>query len=388
MKHIRSKKRIICILFVLSFCFLAAVTVSAQQETGEPETIDELSQLADALELGSLTDALPQETYSFLQESGLDPQKPEALLSVSSQSAVALVWDAVKECFTAPFAVLTSLFVLIILTSVSRSVIALSSPMEELYSCITAMVVCAVLVLPLSECVTRVCTAMDAVGVFLNAFVPIYCTALALAGHTLRAAGYQSLLLVVSQIITTLSYRVFSPLCGMMIAVNISSGVSKTVNGKSFAAGISKTVKWCMGFSMMLFSGVLSLNTASAGAADSLALRTGKFVIGSSVPVIGSFVSESYTAVRASLGILRTGIGIYGVFAVLLLLLPVFAEVLLYRLILSIASITSDLFGLKDLSDVFSAVGDTASVMLSLIITLFLMFVMSLSIVVTFGGSV
>ena len=388
MKCISSKKKIICILFAFSFCFFTIITVSAQQAEGEQEIFDEFSQLAVPLGLDEAAEALPQETYDQLKESGLDPQKPHTFLSASSESAVVLVWNAVKECFTAPLAVLTSLFVLIILTSVSRSIIAMSSPMEELYSCITAMVVCAVLVLPLSECVTRVCTAMDAVGVFLNAFVPIYCTALALAGHTLRAAGYQSLLLIVSQIITMLSHRVFSPLCGMMVAVNISSGVSKTVNGKGFAAGISKTVKWCLGFSMMLFSGVLSLNTASAGAADSLALRTGKFVIGSSVPVIGSFVSESYTAVRASLGVLRTGIGIYGVFAVLLLLVPVFTEVLLYRLVLSISSIISDLFGLNDLSDVFSAVGDTASVMLSLIITLFLMFIISLSIVVTFGGIV
>ena len=387
MKYIRCQKKVLYIIFTVVFFVLTTITVTAQQEEKQLQVFSNLSELSADLETDTVIAALPEETQMQLQEAGLDLNNPAGLFSISSESVISLVWNAIKECFTAPFGVLTCLFVLIILASVSRSAILSSSPLEEIYSCLTVMVVCAVLILPISNSVTRVCTAMEAVGVFLNAFVPAYCVVLALAGHTLRAAGYQSVLLLVSQIITMLAYRVFSPLCGMMIAVNISSGVSKTVNGKNFAAGISKTVKWCMGFSMMLFSGILSLNTASAGAADSLALRTGKFVIGSSVPVIGSFVSESYTAVRASLGVLRTGIGIYGVFAVLILLLPVFAEILLYRVVLSIASLTADLFGLKDLSDIFSAVGDTASVMISLVVTLFLMFVMSLSIVVTFGGS-
>lgn len=376
----RKAGRIVKIAVLLLLLGCIPVAAASGQEGSAPLSGDLSKQL-------DLSAGLSEEALGQLESIGLDPNDPESLTKLDSAGFLNLLWQSLQSCLVTPFSVFLSLLLLILLCSVTQSSFLPQSPFSDTYSCLSAMVVCAVLVVPLSQSIYRVCAALEAVGVFLNVFVPAYCGILILCGRVLTAAKYQSTVLVLSHAITTLTYRVFSPLCGMMIAVSVASGVSRVVDGRKLAAGIGKAVKWCLGFCMMLFSGTLALHTAASGAADSLSQRTQKFLIGSSVPVIGSSISDAYTAVRSSFGLLRTGAGLYGIIAVLVILLPVFTEITLYRLTLFLSGIIADLFGLDDLSATFSAINSTASILISLMVTIFLTFVISLSTVVTLGGS-
>lgn len=364
---------------------LLVIVPVAAVPAGEEETTD-LSDYAQLLREYEITSGLSDEVSERMQELGLDPDSPESLMELATGGFLNLLLESFKSCLTTPFSVFLALTVLILLCSVTQSSFLPQSPFSDTYSCLSAMVVCAVLVVPLSGSIYRVCAAMEAVGVFLNVFIPAYCGILMLCGKMLTAAKYQVTLLAVSQGINTLTYRVFSPLCGMMIASSVASSVSGVLDGRKLASGIAKAVKWGLSFCMMLFSGILALNTATAQMKDSLTQRTQKFLIGSSVPVIGSSISDAYTAVRASLGVLRTGTGLYGIVAVLVILLPVFLEITLYRAALFLSGVIADLFGLDALSSTFSAINDTASILISLMITLFLTFVVSLSTVAVLGG--
>lgn len=106
-----------------------------------------------------------------------------------------------------------------------------------------------------------------------------------------------------------------------------------------------KTVTVTLGFLSTVFVGLLSIKGLLAGAADSAAAKGAKFLIGSFVPVVGGAVSDALGSIVSSLSLVRGATGAFGILAVLLIALPVFAELLLWLLTLNLCAIGADLFG-------------------------------------------
>lgn len=61
------------------------------------------------------------------------------------------------------------------------------------------------------------------------------------------------------------------------MALNISGGLSSTVDLSGLAAMVSKFIKWGLGLIATVFGAVIGLQSLLAGAADSVALKAGKF---------------------------------------------------------------------------------------------------------------
>jgi len=131
--------------------------------------------------------------------------------------------------------------------------------------------------------------------------------------------------------------------------------------------------------------GILSIQTVVSASSDTLALKTAKFIVGSSVPLAGTALSEALTTVTASLGLLKSSVGVYGVVACVAIFLPFLAELLIWRVILVICSSVSDLFSLPKISGLLRSVDTVMSVIIGIIMLTCAMFVISLTVVMTVG---
>jgi len=130
-----------------------------------------------------------------------------------------------------------------------------------------------------------------------------------------------------------------------MLALSIVSALSPIFNWNGITNIIKKTVTVTLGFLSTVFVGLLSIKGLLAGAADSAAAKGAKFLIGSFVPVVGGAVSDALGSIVSSLSLVRGATGAFGILAVLLIALPVFAELLLWLLTLNLCAIGADLFG-------------------------------------------
>jgi stage III sporulation protein AE len=108
---------------------------------------------------------------------------------------------------------------------------------------------------------------------------------------------------------------------------------------------VKKQYTTLLAFLMMLLLAMIATQTTLASKADTLAMRSVKFAAGNMIPVVGGSVSELIRTVGAGIGYLRGVIGICGVMLLLLLLLPTFVRLLLYRLVWQIGASLADLLG-------------------------------------------
>ena len=104
---------------------------------------------------------------------------------------------------------------------------------------------------------------------------------------------------------------------------------------------LSRTVRgWMLalfGAFGALLPATLAFQTAISSAADSMTVRTVKYAVGQSVPVVGGAISGALGTLATSLGVMKSTLGGASFLAVLLLLLPPLSELFLCRMMLSLA---------------------------------------------------
>ena len=111
--------------------------------------------------------------------------------------------------------------------------------------------------------------------------------------------------------------------------------------------------------------------------------QTAKFVISGFVPIVGSAVSDAYTTVKGSFGILKCTAGTAGTIAVLMLLLPPVAEILIYRIVMWTAGTAAEMFSVKPIEKLLKGIDSGLAIIMSVLICFGMLFIISTAILMT-----
>lgn len=357
------------IIMILVLIFVFAIPVSAEG------TI-----LKDS-DSEKLIEALPQDAKDYMEENEIDASKSDWIKNLNFSSVLKDIWNILKSKVTTPFATM-SLMLGVVLLSSSLTVIGNSNSSKTTGFAVTA--VSAVLIAtPIFNVVNSACEIMQTASVFMTAFVPVFATVVVANGQAVTGTSMGALLLGASQVVELVGTHLVIPLMCGYLSVSIASSVSPILSKTTLAESIKKLSFWIMSFFTTVFLGILSIQTVINASADSLSIRTAKFVIGSSVPMAGTVLAEALTTVTASLGVLKTTVAIYGVIACVVIFLPLLIELVLWRICLNVTSIVSDVLSVANISKLVKSVDMAVSVLCGIILLSMALFVISLSVVVS-----
>ncbi len=331
-----------------------------------------------------LYEHLPDETQEFLNRNGITPESGLWVNDLGTENVFSHIWEFIKTGAKTPFKIFAAVLAVILLSAAIASLdLKGGASSTALYA--TAMVLAVIISAPLFSAVSAGVNALKGSSVFMTAFVPVFAVIVAASGSAVTSASMSSLLLGSAQTVNLISSFCVLPLMGGYLAISLASSVSPIVSQTGIADGIKKLSFWIMSLITTIFTGILSIQTAVNASADSLSIRTARFIVGSSVPVAGTALSEALTTVTASMGMLRSSVGIYAVLAVCLIFLPVLAELVMWRVVLIVNACVSDLFSLPKISALLRSVDTVLSVLIGIILLTGAMFVISLTVVISAG---
>ncbi len=332
-----------------------------------------------------LYDNLDEQTYDFFKENDINLKNPDWVNQITSKSALAHIWEIVTTGIKMP--INTGLLIAgIIFLTASLTAFGVS-PRFETAIYVAVLGIGALVANNIWQSVEAAVNMVKSCSVFMMSFVPVFASVLALSGKTVTAPAMSALLLGSSEAVSFVSSFAVLPLMGGYLSLSIASGVSPLINNSGVVDSIKKLSMWIMSLLGSVFLGVLSIQTAVNSAADSVALRTAKFILGTSVPVAGGVLSEAVSTISASMGLLRSSIGIYGVVAIAVMMLPILIEVILWRCVLMLNISLSGLFSLPKVTGILRAVDSMLSILLGVVLMVGGMFIIALSIIVTVGKS-
>ncbi len=363
------------IVFILIFlCF--SLNINAQ----ETDIYKQQLENSGALEI---EDSLPDYVKEYLNENSIDISDYNWVNTLTSQNVFSHIWGFLKSGIKGPLIALSSILAVILISALlfQNENSAVNTAVMFATSLATASIVC----VPVFSVISASVNAMKGCAVFMSAFIPVFAVIIASSGQVATSVSMSALLLGATNAVSFISNFAVVPLMGGYLSISVASSVSPLLNNNEISSAIKKLSFWIISFVSTVFLGILSVQTAVNASADNLSMRTAKFLIGSSVPVAGGVLSEALNTLTASMSLLKTSVGIYGVVICCLIFLPILIELLLWRFALWITNFISQNFSLGKISGLIEAVDTVLSVLVGIIILNCAMFVLSLTVLVSSG---
>lgn len=350
-----------------------------------PARADVYTDQYDASGADRLYDSLPDSTQDIYDRLEIDPSQSDWVNKINTGNIFTLIKEFVSSGGKTPLMTGAALIALILIISA----FTLFSEKEESkipVSYISALSVSAVALVPVFTVIASAARSIKAGAQFMLSFVPIYGTVLFAAGKPITSAASGTLLLAASEGLVQLSSYVITPLVGSYMALCLCGSVSPIINSAGISELIKKSANWVIGLVSTVYLGVLSFQTTVNSAADNLAVRTGKFLVGSFIPVVGGAVSEALTTVQSCVSMLRATVGIYGALSLALILLPVIIELILWRMTLLVCASAASVFEIEHIGAVLRAADAAVSFLLGIMLLCGLAFIISITVITTAGG--
>ncbi len=366
------------LLLILLISLIFIPSVSAE----EADLYKDQLQISGADELN---DYVPESAKDFIDES-FDLTSPDWVNSLSGENAFLHIFGFIKSGAKTPFKIFGTVLALIILTSVIQN--AVGNQINSTATFATVAAISLVLLSPIYSVITASVDALKGCALFMTAFVPVFAAVIAASGKALSAASMSGILLMAANFVTYISSFAVIPLMTGHLSLSIASSVSPLLQSSNLAGSLKKVSLWLMGFISTVFVGILSIQTAVNASADNLTMKTAKFIVGSTVPVAGGVLSEALGTVTASLSLLKSSVGIWGVLICALTFLPIIIELLLWRLSLFGLSFFSETFSLSKITALLKSVDSLLSVLIGIVLLTAAMFTISLTVVVLGGKGV
>lgn len=210
---------------------------------------------------------------------------------------------------------------------------------------------------------------IEDLNVFSKALMPTLTAASAAAGAPAAALTRQTVVMVVSDLLTTLLYGLFLPMIYAMLALRTVGMVSKNPLFPRLAGSIKQLFLLSLRYMLILYFGYLTVTGIIGSTADTLARKATKTVITTGVPVVGGMISEATDSVIAGAAMVRNTVGVVGVLGVLgLALLPLLytgVNYLTLRLVASLSSAVSE-----KTAAAIDILADTMSLLFAIITTI------------------
>ena len=363
----------ILLIFLLCFTAVSSFPVFAEDEpaTLPPEYGDFLSEIPS-----DIAELLPDGLF----ESDLDSVYGASGEMTDFSYLLGALLEAVGLCMSDCIRLLILLLAIVFIGSIFNGTgDMLGASKSSLTFCVKLVMFSAIAGSAVGI-VGEVTEYFNRLNVLTAATAPVMGVLYALGGNLTSAVISGEMMSIFLSVCQYVNSSTVVPVFSLLLAFALMSAVS----GGLRLSVISDTVKrWYvsfLGIIMTVLSIAMGLQSALASKADGVTMKGLKYMISTSIPVVGGAISGSMSSLAAGVGLMRTTFGVTVTVILILMLLPLLVKLILYKHTFELAATVAELMGgggegklLRDISGMYGfllAAASISSVVLILAVTL------------------
>ena len=240
-----------------------------------------------------------------------------------------------------------SLVALALLVSITGNFTQEKANATDLAGCISAAVL---LLSPSGSLIDLGIETVRQIGDYGKLLLPVLTTALAAQGGVNTSAALYAGTSIFSAILSSLLHTVLVPLIYVYLCISVV--ISAFPN--DYLQNIRSFIKWIMTWTLKIilyvFTGYISITGVIGGGVDASAIKAAKLTLSGVIPVVGSIISDASEAILVGAGLVKNGIGVYGLLAVLSIIIGPFIKFGIQYLLLKVTGAICKTFGTSKIS--------------------------------------
>lgn len=315
-----------------------------------------------------------------LKQFAKDLIKGNAKLSdlINTESLKSLVIDQL----IASLKVITMIIVLALLSSILKSLEGSfsSGEVSKIVNYIIFITMVTLVLVNFKDVLSIAYTTVNSIISIVNVIVPILLTLLAVGGLTTTSATLSPVFVGGVSIINVIFKNIIFTLITLAFCVLVINNLSKNIKLKRFSELLKKANVVIVGAAFTIYLELVSIQGIYVTSFDKFAVKSAKFAVGSFIPVIGSFVSDSVDLLLSSSILLKNIFGAVGLILLvgicLIPLIKIFSIILVYK----IGAAIVEPIGEENISTFMDETSKLMTVILISVLSVLIMFFVTISI--------
>lgn len=221
-------------------------------------------------------------------------------------------------------------------------------------------------------------TTVQSVSDYGRLLLPVMATAMAAQGGFTASASLYTGTALFDAVLSALIAGGLVP----MIYIFLTMAVANAALEEEFLGKLKGLVKWLVSWGLKLilyvFTGYMTITGVISGTVDQTALKATKLTISGMVPVVGGILSDASETILISAGTVKNGVGIYGVTALIAIVIVPFLKIGVQYLMLKITASVCSTFGPKRITSLISDVSAAMGLLLAMTGAVCLLFLISI----------
>ena len=384
------KKAFVILIFALMAVFAFSLSAGAVEKSDVvSENSSESFDLISDTDKKNLFDSLSDDAKKTLGELGISDIDPDVLSKISFDKLLSMIVSTTAQQSAVPLKSLGCVMAVILLSSLMcgfKSTLN-SGKMQTIIDAVTVLCIVSALVIPVNGTILSAVDVIVTASDFMLAYIPIMLVIMLSSGQAAGGSAYYSMMIMAGQGVAQTASKVISPLLNCFLGISIAGAVSPNVNLSGLSAFIGKIIKWLLGFVMSLFTAVVSFKKILTSSIDNVSTRAVRFTLTSLVPVVGSALSDAYKTIQSSVGLLKSGLGVFVIISVLTVFMPVLVQCFVWIVTMGISKAAAEIMGLSRAGKIIEAVSSVVTTLLAIILCIAAVYVISTALVLIMGGA-
>lgn len=338
-------------------------------------------------DLSGVYNSLSDDAKQSLENIGADSADPKKLSEISFSDIVGEIANMASNNISSPLKGLINITALLLLCSILTAYKgSLSSDILNTINIVSTLCITCAVVMPTVNIIKSTANIIDTASNLMLAYLPVMMTMMAASGRAVSGASYYTMMLAAGEGVGQLSSKVIVPLLNAFLGISVTASVSPSINLSGFIGMISKTVKWLLGFAMTIFTALLSFKQLITTSLDGVTSKAARFAISSFVPIVGSALSDAYKTVQSSIGLLKSGVGVFVIISVAMVFLPIILQSLIWIVTLWLGKSTAEVLSLNQCAKLLESVVTVFSTLLAIALCIMSVYIISTAIILIMGG--
>lgn len=331
----------------------------------------------------SLFDALPSETRELMNDFGISEDVYESYGDISARRVFEVLGELLSGEIKVPMKTAGAALALIFISSLLTTFIPEKNGAAQLGKHAALMCIMFLILSTtgdvFSECTAGVRLTED----FMLVLIPVFAGIVSFSGNPALALSFNSVVFAFAEAVTMFFENIFPVLSVLLICIVSAAAINPVVQLDNVGKTVSKIVNLIMAFIAGIFVAILSVRGVIAGAADTVTIRGVRFLVGNTLPIVGSAIGEALNSIVAGLALIKNSVGVIGIAAVLVINLPLLIKVMIWKLSLYFIGLSGDIMGFSEIRSFCENMNSVLSVIVAALCYISFVFIISIAILLT-----
>ena len=346
---------------------------------------DILSKYADNEILQKITNVFNDELLEQDDEFSRNEKLKHLLFSPSE--FLSFVIESAKSEVKKPLKVILNIIGIILILAIieALNICFNNCSVNEVFKCVCVLTVFLFICQPLIECVKYGVEEINRISNFMLSIIPIYTGLMSSCGFNVTGGVYNTFLFFICQVFSYILSNKILVIIMIYMAFCLVGSFSSSLNINESAKEIKNIITWTLSFFVTALVGLITVNSVVACSADTVGTKTAKFLISSSVPVIGGAISDAYTSVKGCFSFIKSGTGVFVIIFIALTFLPVLVRLMIWILATRLSAILANFFNITQVSNLLKSNSYVMELLLAIFVSYILIIVVSMTVILVLG---